>query len=553
MKKSVILTVAALTLTFTACDDFLERYPEGGTIRQDQYEKLDNQLEGSVRGLYSKLYTMGGSKHDEFGKRSIDLWGDILCSDIAVTGKTYGWLYTDEQMLTINRSGTIWSHYYSQLHNINTTIYGAHQTDFGKKFVKTNADGVVTGYNWPSTSDIEYNELDYDNAMYYAQVLGLRGYIYAQLAKLYTPVMESNKFLASGIGDFDCVPIYTELNSASPQPLSTTAAVYNYAFNDLETSVKIFEEFDQDFETSFTRDSKLVLNRDVVAGILAMAYLNECVYLDDKSAEFTKHATNALTNAEKVINTNKYPILKDAELLTNGFNSVNNAGWIWGQEVTIETSGGLKSWFGQVDIHSYSYAWAGDTKVIDAELRDQMHNWDKRRLWFNDGKANSVYADCPDKKFFSALSPNSTDADDIDRDWLSDNVFMRIESMYLIAAEAAWRLADYTKAEGYLKQITDERVNKDAFMWETEYNNYITNLTGNKDAIKEALIYNWRVEMWGEGYGWETFKRFGEARKRGNNHDYAAGVAIEPKDDKFNMNIPDFESTYNPNLRDSEK
>ena len=550
MKKSLILTVAAMAFTLTACDDFLERYPEGGTIRQDQYEKLDNKLEGSIRGLYTKIYTMSGSAHDEFGKRSIDLWGDMVSSDIALTNKTYGWLYTDEQMLTINRTGTIWGHYYSQLHNINTTIYTSHNTEFGQKFVVRDGNGVVTGYNWPSeNSEIQYTDMDYDNAMYYAQVIGLRGYIYAQLAKFYTPVRESDKFLANGIEDFDCCPIYTETNMDAPQPLSTSEQVYNRAFEDLSNAIRIYEEFDAAFNTTFERSSKLILDHDVLCGMLTMAYLNESVYRSGD--QYKAHVRNALNYAEKVINSNKYKLLTNDNLLTDGFNSVSSEGWIWGQQVTIETSGGLKSWFGQVDIHSYSYAWAGDTKVIDGELRDQIPAWDKRSLWFNDGKKDSKYKDCPDGKFFSAKSPHSTDADDIDRDWFSDNVFMRIEALYLAAAEAAWRLDSLTVAADYIKQITDERINKDYFLWNSEYTAYTAGLTTSA-AIKAALIYNWRIEMWGEGYGLETFRRFGEARKRGNNHDYAKGIAIEPKDTYYNMSIPSSESTYNPYLRNKE-
>ena len=547
MKKSIFLTIATCAVFLSSCE-FLDRTTEGSTLMQDQYEKLDNQIEGSVRGLYSRLYTMGGSDHDTFGKRSIDLWTDILASDIALTGKTYGWLYTDEQMLTINRTGTIWSHYYSQLHNINATIYAFHN---GSSFINDLAQ-----YGWPSEQAAKpkeeqhgYSEKDYENAVNYAQVLGLRGYIYSQLVKLYTPVMGSDKFLADSLGNFDCVPLYTETNKDDPQPLSTSAVVYNQVFSDLEMSIKLFEEFG----TDFVRDSKLVLDREVVCGILALAYLNECVYRVG-TPEYNVHVQNALINAEKVINSNKYQLLSEKNLLTTGFNSVSDPGWIWGQEVTVETSGGLKSWFGQVDIHSYSYAWAGDTKVIDADLRDELNGqtWDKRKLWFNDGSANSIYKDCPDGKFFSAQNPTSTDEDDIDRDWLSDNVFMRIEAMYLVAAEANWRLNNLTDAAKYITDITDQRLDTTAFLWEDRYNAFKNGLT-TTDAVKKALIYNWRVEMWGEGYGLDTFRRFGESRKRGANHIVAKGVTINPTDTYYNFNVPSSESTYNPNLRDKEE
>ena len=391
-------------------------------------------------------------------------------------------------------------------------------------------DGAMT----KAQMDSIYNKVAYTNALYYAQVLGLRGYMYSQLAKFYTPVQESEKFLADSLGNFDCIPLYLEDNMDAVQPLSTAAVVYNQAFSDLEMSIKLFEEFG----ASYTRSSKLELDREVVCGILAYAYLNECVYRAGTPL-YADHVQKALANAEKVINSNKYQTLKENQLLTTGFNSVTDPGWIWAQEVTIETSGGLKSWFGQVDIHSYSYAWAGDTKVIDATLRDMIPAWDKRRKWFNDGKANSIYNDCPDGKFFSAQNPTSTDADDIDRDWLSDNVFMRIESMYLVAAEANWRLGDLTQAASYITAITDERLDTTAFLWEDEYNDFKTGLATDS-KLKDAIVYNWRIEMWGEGYGLDTFRRFGESRKRGGNHDYA------------NFSLPGSEITYNPYLGDKK-
>ncbi len=458
-----------------------------------------------ILDLYEELNTQSGTAHDEFGKRSFDIYGDFYASDMALIGSNYGWFFQDERMNVTNRASVIWTHY---------------------KEILTNTNSLLKHLNEHYTTDDNYY-------IYKAQLLGLRGYINSQLAKWFIPAVGSED-LGGSLETYQALPIILEDNLYTKPAYSTGREVYNQATTDLETAIALYEQH----APAYIPEDKLLLSCDALYGLLAMTYLNECVYMADQPAVYNQYVTNALNYAEKVINSNKYPLLKNADLLTTGFNDVENAGWLWGVNTTTETSGGLKSFFGQVDIYTYSYAWAGDTKVIDAELRDQMPNWDKRRLWFHSGKNEYMYRDCPYRKFFSAINNTSTNEEDVDHKWLSDDVYMRIESFYLIAAEAAWRLGDYTKAGYYLKQITDERVNKDAFLWETEYNNYITNLTGNKDAIKKALIYNWRVEMWGEGYGWETFKRFGEARKRGSNHSYVAGLTISPNDTRFTLTIP---------------
>lgn len=562
MKKNIIIALAAATLLSACQDSFLERYPEGGTIRQDQFEKLSDQLEGSVRGFYTKIYSMGGSAHDEFGKRSIDLWGDILCCDIALTGKTYGWLYTDEQMLTNGRTGTIWNHYYSQIHNINPTLQAFKNS---QTLMDTlNIYAVDSQRHWPSKGyESSYTEADYDNAVQLAQAYGLRGYIYAQLAKFYTPTQSAETFKGYTIDTYKCCPVYTELNMDSPQGLSTSAEVYQQAFTDLELAIKLYDEFGKDF----TRPSKLVLDREVISGIAAQAYLNESVYRVSDREKYKAHLDKAIAFANSVISCGKYHVLTPAEVLTTGFNNVDNNNWMWGQKVTVETSGGLKSWFGQVDIHSYSYAWAGDTKVIDANLYKEIGYWDLRRQWFRDQngklnrieKVNSTYKYCPDGKYYSALNPSSTSEDDIDRDWLSDNVFMRIEAMYLIAAEASWRLKDAGEdqdaaALAYIREITDNRV-IDGIIPEygnitgaEDYADELATLTSH-DAIGQYILYNWRLEMWGEGYGLETLRRWEHKRTRGSNHDYAGGVAVDPSKSNYNFQMPTSESTYNPNVK----
>lgn len=537
MKKTLII-LATITLTLASCgDSFLTREYAGGSISQDVFDKLSSsKLEGTLQGLYSMIYTDGSSSHDVFGQRSIDLWGDICCGDIAVTNKTYGWLYSDECMRTYGRTAYIWNFYYSLIHNANTVVRSIEASSKIQELVGT--------YGWPSEANPEhtYTEEETNYALYLAQALALRGYCYSNLARWYTPV-EDNEYMGGAgktILTYECAPVYTENNMDNTQPLAMSSEVYDQGISDLTKAVKYFEEFGAEF----TRSSKLIIDIDVANGLLAYACLNCAPYyasLDPTKA--TDYWQKALDNAKAVIDRGNYTMLQQAELYTTGFNDVKTKCWMWGQDVVTVTAGGLKSWFGQMDIHSYSYSWAGDTKVIDANLRDQMPDWDGRKLWFNDGKAKSAFVDCPDGKFYSAQNPTSTASDDLDREWLSDNIFMRFDVMYLIASEASYFLNDYTSSINYLTTITDQRMNPKYPLSADDYLDYKTSLNDNTELLNQ-IIYNWRVEMWGEGYGYQTFRRLTKKVARGSNHQYVTDADATTAN--FNMNIPTSETTYNP-------
>ena len=548
--KKVIISLATVAIVFASCSDsFLTRNPAGGSLTQEQFDALSSEkLQGTLKGLYSMIYTMSSSDHDEFGQRSIDLWGDILSCDIAVTNKTYGWLYQDEQMLTVSgRTGTIWVFYYDIIHNANTTIKSINNSS-GDLMAK------IAKYGYPSkATEYKYTSEETNYALYLAQALAIRAYCYGNLVRWYTPTMESSYFAGHTIDDYPCCPVYNETNMDSPQPLSASGEVYAQIFQDLTNAINLFDEFGAYYEelngAMFTRETKLEINLNVARGLLAYAYLNAAPYYDKiDAAKCKNYYRAAFKHADAVIKSGEFRVIPNTMLYTTGFNSVEEPSWMWGQDVVTETAGGLKSWFGQCDIHSYSYAWAGDTKVLDDNLKTLIPLWDGRSGWFNDGSKNSKFKDCPDGKFFSAQNPNSTKEEDIDREWLSDNVFMRIESMYLIAAEACYFLDSVNVCQDYLNGITSERLNLSYPDALDEQNAYINSLAGNKDELLKQIAYNWRIEMWGEGYGLQTFRRLTKKTKRGNNHDYSKGTEINAHDSQFNMNIPSSEATYNPNI-----
>ena len=551
IKHSLMALVAAVALV-SCSEDYLTRYPDGGTISADQYMRLSLQtrLEGTMRGLYSMIYTDNSSDHDEFGQRSIDLWGDILCGDIAVTNKTYGWLYQDEQMRTATgRTGYIWTFYYKMLRNTNTAIRDI--------LAVCNIRDSVATYGYPSEATAHaYAQADVEYGLYLAQSLALRAFAYGNLIRWYTPVIGSTSMGNYTIETYPAIPYYDEQNMEVEQGLSTAAVVYGHIFADIEMAIRFFDEFGAEYEkltgSAYARETKLGININVARGLAAYAYLNAAPYY--KTVNATKandYYKKAAAYAEQVLASNEFRMISNAELTTTGFNNVSNAAWMWGQDVTTETAGGLKSWFGQCDIHSYSYAWAGDTKVVDDNLKDEIPLWDARSKWFNDGKANSRFKGCPDGKFFSAASPTSTKDDDIDREWLSDNIFMRIESMMLIKAEAYYYMNDYAKAIDALNELTGQRLDADYPFLTDEYADYQTEINSDPRKLLKAIYYNWRMEMWGEGYGLQTFRRLGlefDKRKRGGSHDYNPGGEVYPTDVSFNMDIPTSESVYNPNI-----
>ena len=512
MKTKVYILTIIAALAFASCD--LNQVPGGSTITEDQYQNMDNVTEGTVKGVYSLLYSYGG-EHDYFGQRSIDLFGDLLCGDVAMNTQRYGWFMDDAYGRTYQRAGYFWSYYYTIIRNCNKGInaldkQGRPEIDFDPKTI---------------------TDEQYKNGFYYAELLTIRGWAYAALQRYFCKV-------ASEI-DIDSelsVPIYTEEatlgDSILGAPRATAADVYLRVEEDLHTAIQYFEAFNQ-----VQRSSKLETNIDVARMTLAYSYLNK--------GEYEK----ALAQIQDLLANTTAIVLPKEDVLTNGFNNVDSENWIWGQDVTIENTSALASFFGQVDIYSYSYASAGDVKGIDANLLAEIdaNVWDVRRGWWGNYYAQNneaSYEYAPDGKFFSAKSKELMG----DRNWLSDNVFMRIETAYLIAAEAAFRkkTPDYALALQYLSQLTDERVKEGM---QLEYALYKQQLAADNTALEKAIKYNWRVEMWGEGYGLQTFRRWGEAVTLGKNQ-FRKDQTITPETPiMFTFVIPTSETNYNPYIR----
>ena len=508
MKTKAYIIGIALVLGLASCS--LDQEPGGSTITQKQYDAMDDKVEGAVKGIYSQLYAYGSS-HDYFGKRSLDMYTDLLCGDMAMKTQRYGWFVTDERGQTYGRRSTFWTFYYDIIRLCNKGINGV--------------EDVWT----PVLESATVSDDDYAYGMYYAELLTLRGWAYSSLMQVFCKGadVDINTELA--------FPIYTDADTETDTilgaPRATMTDVYLRIEEDLQQAIAYFVAY-----SGVTRSNKLRTNVDVARLILAYSYLNK----GDYSA--------ALYYVKDFLECTSATMLPNSEVLTNGFNNVDTKSWIWGEDVTVENTTSLASFFGQCDIYSYSYASAGDVKGIDENLYNEIlaQGWDIRKYWWNNYyNANGVYQWAPDGKFYSSKSTSISG----DRDWLSDNVFMRYELAYLIGAEAAYRNNDLTMAYDYITKLTDERV-IDTQEAKDAYDAYKATLVNNASNLATAILYNWRVELWGEGYGLQTFKRWNQEVKLGTNHLRSSRTLTPSTERIFTFELPTSETRYNPYLND---
>jgi len=239
--------------------------------------------------------------------------------------------------------------------------------------------------------------------------------------------------------------------------------------------------------------------------------------------------------------TAKELVYNGSNLAESGFNNVATPSWMWGVDITLAQGLDLVSWWGQVDLFTYSYAWAGDPKTIDEKLYNSIRPDDIRKGQFdpiNGGlEADYGYGDgdfdlMPLNKFFD---PGRIDGGQ--RQVTTDLLYMRADEFYLLNAEANAYLGNDAVAQEVLSSFLSDRIADVS---------YISTLTGQ--ALKDEIYLQTRIELWGEGKSYLAMKRDKATITRGSNHLFDAGSSFQYNDPKLTFVIPQAEVLNNPNL-----
>lgn len=420
MKKLQYLSFALITVfSFISCANDLETAP---TNQADEAEvfKTAESAETVINGTWAK-FNDDGTNYANIGYSTVLRTSDAMGSDVAVLTNKYGfsgaYAFTDLVNNTGGRPLYIWNSLYSVINNMNNVIARIDASE-GTPEKKNQVKG---------------------------QAKALRAFCYLNLASFYqfSYLKDKNALTA---------PIYTTPTTTSSvgKKKASLEEIYTLIKTDLSEASILLQ--------NYTRNNKDKIDRSVVNGLLARAYLN--------TGEWAK-AVSAAQIAK-----GGYPLMAP-EKYKEGFNDIGNGEWIWGHGQTQEQSGESYA-FHFLDVSSsgsYYYSFMADPffkNLFDTnDIRYSLFSWDG-----NQGREGLLrYSKF---KFKANL--------------IADIVFMRASEMYLIEAEGEARSGNVTNAVAVLNQLKAAR----------HANLYNGSLAQN-DVVKEILIER-RKELFGEGF-----------------------------------------------------
>jgi hypothetical protein len=527
----VALLGSAMLLT-TSCSD-LDTNPSGSTMSDGQLNEVlaqdPSKLKSEVSGMYANMieygaitqwYGTGQPRHYDFGYASTMMMMDASGQDEPSQVSGYNWY--NKPLRFVDRTA-----------NSETTYFIWNQC---YKNIKV-ANDVLKSVDLENLSDVAKS--------YVGQAYAMRAFEYFTLIQIY-------QFSYKGHEDAAGVPIVTEKTAeaeANNNPRAAVKDVYKQIMDDLNTAI--------DYLTD-SRSAKSEINRQVAYGLRARVNLVMQNWSD--AAADAKKAAEGYT-----------PLSKDAAAAP-GFNDVSASNWIWGNIVdesnVIVQSGILNfpSMMCSFTGNGYSPTYA--CRMINSKLWKEIPSTDVRKGWWIDENLNSpivnpkyvVHQEDEDEdgnvvKYLAVYNQTGDEVADITEPYTNvkfgayknqygnelnacDIPLMRVEEMILIQAEATAMGGNVEEGKRILENFV--RTYRDP--------SYTCNAT-TAEGVQDAVWFQRRVELWGEGFSFTDLLRLKKPLDRtGANYEVSVRFKLPAESPIFLYLIPEDEENHNEAL-----
>ena len=387
--------------------------------------------------------------------------------------------------------------------------------------------GTPNGTDWFSTSgDYTSRTPNYYNPVivwrwYYAQIKmandiiaaidpetenetskGYLGQAHIVRALDYFNLAQAYQFNYVGNEDKPCVPLVLETTTTGDNPRASVAEVYEQVYYDINRAVELLD--------GYSRPAKNFADKYVALALRARINL-VCQRYDE-----------AYEDATTVINEGGFSPIPMAEITApdtgnSWFNNAQCNAWIWGVIMTstdMLTGYQDRSYVGSLhSLTSMSFTASFQQYVrANVLLYDKIPSSDVRKAWWLDTDLNSPIINGKSWKGYEGQDIRTLVISDVKTEFLpysnvkfgpANNVIgseentcdfpiIRIEEMYLIQAEAAaFRSGGSVGTGASLLE---------SFVKQYRNPNY-TCTASSREAFINAVWFQRRVELWGEGFG----------------------------------------------------
>ena len=468
------LLAGGMLLTTSCSKDQIETSPTRSMSGQGLLANGNAALV-ALNGIYREMYTAGwsttGNTHQCFGITAYNLCADVMGEDHIMGAQGSGWFW------------------YDCLYNVkgfyNRTTWRSYDLWYAFYNWIANANYIIAA---EETMGGTPSEVNYAIGQAYA----IRAYSYFMLSQYFARTLKGHE-------SEKCVPIYTEPTTPETkgQPRATNAEVYAQIDKDIQKAVELLKGTEQ--------KNKSHIGYAVALGIQARIALVENDWQKAKTA------------AKAAIEASGCSILPVASF--TGMNNVDAANVMWGAGIISDQVGMYASLFSHMDYEADKYG-SSAPKCINKELYAKMNETDTRRAWWVDGVYDKGLLQ--EKFKFTDVST-----------WMGDYIFMRVEEMYLTAAEAECRLNEEDAAKADLMELMSKR--------DPEYTTRKTGTALGKTSapadetgsLLEEILIQRRIELWGEFGRVYDLKRLKQGFRRTAEQGWpsAALLSTRPTDD----------------------
>ena len=507
MKKNLlyICSLAGLMM-FGSCSDELNTEPTD-QVSGSQVFIDATSAESAINGIYRMLYVAGWSSSwgtENCGLTAINLLADLMGEDHLMYAQGQGWFYEDYRLNVhgdfsgkSGRSYALWNFFYTMISNANYII-AAEETMGGEP----DAIKSIVG-----------------------QAYAIRGFCYFNLIQLYQQTYINNQ-------DAPGVPLYTEPTVAGSEgkPRGTVQGVYDQITSDLGKAETLLN--------GLTQKHISHIDYYIVKGMQARVAMVMHDYATAAAA-----ATEALTKSGLQLAT-------VAQLGNN--NNTDVCDVMWGVNIIADQSQGFAGFFSHMDADAEGMYASKAQQCISTGLYNLIPETDSRLNWFRGALAENKGA-----SMVSYCQLKFKMADYTTR--IGDYLFMRAEEMVLIKAEAECHQGQYSQARATIKQLGAVRdSNFEARLAQrTDANTYNQNTNAPLVTLMDEILFQRRVELWGEAGRIFDLQRLGLGYNRkyeGSNHTQT--VQTKPTTAGsilFIMPLPQSEIDGNENISDADQ